>query len=172
MAGRARAGLGVDVLQRRGWYDVPDFWGGPRFEKYILPSINGEARLAHQAGAFHCYLLTMGWAPYLNAFQKLESDILWGADPVASGTTLKTLKERLGRKTLLGGMNSEKQLAQASEPEVRKAVREAVAALAPGGGFVLASSSSIWSEIRWDKIAALIEEGRRVGRYPLDCPHC
>jgi hypothetical protein len=68
-------------------------------------------------------------------------------------------------------MNSEKQLAQASEPEVRKAVREAVAALAPGGGFVLASSSSIWSEIRWDKIAALIEEGRRVGRYPRDCPH-
>jgi len=35
---------GVDVLQRRGWYDEPAFWGGAHFPRYLQPSVNREAR--------------------------------------------------------------------------------------------------------------------------------
>jgi len=157
---------GVDVVQRRGWYDFPDFWGG-RFERYILPSINDEARRVHQAGKLHCYLLTMGWAAYLDAFQKLETDILWGADPFEGGAPLQTFKARLRDKTLLGGISGERHLIQGTEPQVREAVRRAVAALAPGGGFVLASSSSVYHETKWENVLAMVDEARRVGRYPI-----
>ena len=158
---------GADVLQRRGWYDDPNFWGGRHFEKHILPSINREARLTHEAGALHCYLLTEGWGPYLETFKELYSHILWGADPVAGGCSLEAMKDRLKGKTLLGGVSCEKHLIQGNEEDVRDAVRKAVNALAPGGGFVLASSSSIWPEARWDNLAALIDEAHRVGRYPV-----
>lgn len=159
--------VGVDVVQRRGWYDEPNFWGGRHFEEHILPSMNAEAAKVHSAGSLHCYLLTRGWAPYLDLFDRLDTDILWGADPIDAGTPLATVKERLPGKTLLGGISAEKQLILGSEKEVRQAVRQAVSSLAPGGGFVLASSSSIWSQIEWQRIQALIDEAHRVGHYPI-----
>lgn len=159
--------VGVDVLQRRGWYDEPSFWGGWHFDKHILPSINREAMMTHEANARHCYLLTRGWGAYLETFKRLDTDILWGADPIDGGVTLEEMKSSLGARTLLGGISSEKQLIQGSEPDAREAVRKAVAALAPGGGFILASSSSIWPEVEWEQLAAVIDEAHRVGRYPV-----
>ncbi len=161
-------GVGVDVLQRRGWYDLPEFWGGPHYEKHILPSTNREAELVHDAGARHCYLLTRGWGPYLDVFNKLDSDILWGADPLAGDAPLATMKERLVGKTLLGGVSGEKQVLEGTEEDVREAVRAAVVALAPGGGFVLGASSSFFHGIQWENLAALIDEAHRVGRYPIN----
>ena len=159
--------VGADVFQRRGWYDIPHLWGGRHFDKYILPSINREAGLAHEAGALHCYLLTAGWGPYLDAFGELQSDILWGADPDVGGAPLEEMKRRLEGKTILGGINGEGALIRGSEEDVRKAVRKAVAALAPGGGFVLAASSSVWHGTGWENLAAMIDEAHRVGRYPI-----
>lgn len=159
--------VGVDVFQRRGWYDLPEFWGGRNYERYILPSVNREAELTHQAGALHCYLVTKGWGTFLQSLRKLESDILWGADPLAGGAPLATMKEHLREKTILGGISCEKQLAQGSEAAVREAVRKAISALAPGGGFVLASSSSVFHESKWANVAAMIGEAHRVGRYPI-----
>ena len=160
-------GVGVDVFQRRGWYDAPMFWGGKHFDRFILPSINREARLVHEAGALHCYLLTRGWKSYLDSFDRIESDILWGVGPREDEAPLQTIKERLGARTLLGGISEELQLSQGSEADVREAVRHAVATLAPGGGFVLASSSSIWLDTSWQNVAAMLDEAHRVGRYPI-----
>jgi len=160
--------LKVDVLQHRGWYDCPDFWGGKHFDQYILPVINRQARMAHQADVLHCYLLTEGWGPYLESFASLESDILWGADPILSRTDLKTIKEKLGaEKTILGGISAEHHLIDCPIEVTRRAAREAIEALAPGGAFVLAASSSIWHSAKWDHIAAMIDEAHRTGGYPV-----
>ena len=160
--------LKPDVFQHRGWYDGPEFWGGKHFDTHILPIINRQAEMVHQAGALHCYLLTEGWGPYLETFNSLKSDILWGADPVLGKTDLRTIKQKVGEeKTILGGISSEHHLTGCSLEVTRRATREAIDALAPGGGFVLASNSSIWPQVGWDHLAAMIEEAHGKGRYPI-----
>ncbi len=155
-----------DVFQHRGWYDGPDFWGGKHFEKYILPVVNRQAERVHQAGAKHCYLLTEGWGAYFEQFPSLKSDILWGADPVLSKTDLKTIKDKFGQeKTILGGISCEHHLIGCDEKTTRNATRQAIDALAPGGGFVLAASSSIWHEAKWENINVMIDEAKKVGKY-------
>ena len=151
--------LDIDTFQHRGWYDTPEFWGGPHFNRYIMPMINRQAKTVHQAGKRHCYLLTEGWGPYLDTFGTLETDILWGADPVQGKADLPTVKAKLGKsKTILGGISAEHHLIDCDPKVTRKATRQAIDALAPGGGFILAASSSIWPEASWSCITALIDE--------------
>jgi len=158
--------LKPDVFQHRGWYDGPDFWGGQHFEKHILPMINRQARMVHDADVLHCYLMVEGWGPYVETFKSLESDILWGADPILARTDLKTIKQKLGdHKAILGGISTEQHLIGCTPEVTRQATREAIESLAPGGGFVLASGSSMWPEAEWDNIDAMIDEAHQVGRY-------
>ena len=160
--------LKPDVVQHRGWYDGPDFWGGKHCDKYILPLVNRFADLTHQAECLQCYLLTEGWGLYLDKFNTLKTDILWGADPRLAKTDLRTIKEKVGGdKTILGGISAEQHLINCSLERTRQVTREAIEALAPGGGFVLASSSSISMDTDWENVAVMIDEARNGGRYPI-----
>lgn len=155
-----------DVLQRRGWYDTPEFWGGEHFDNYILPSINKEAKLAHEAGTLHSYLLTEGWGPYLEKFEKLETDILWGLDPYRNKAALEAVKKGIGQtKTILGGISNEQDLVLGTPEKVREAVRNAINIMAPGGGFVLGASASVQRYVDWENIAAMIDEAHKAGKY-------
>ena len=159
--------LKPDVIQHRGWYDGPEFWGG-HFDKYIAPVINRQADMAHQADVLHCYLQTDRWGPYVDSYKNLKSDILWGANPVADKAVLKTIKKELGKKkTLLGGICCEQHLALGDEQTARQATTEAIKTLAPGGGFILASASSIWEEAKWENMSAMIDQAHKVGQYPI-----
>ncbi len=158
--------MNPDVFQHRGWYDGPDFWGGKHFNKYVLPVINRQADKAHQAGVKHCYLLTEGWGAYFKQFSSLKTDMLGGADPILAKADLKTIKEKIGKeKTILGGISCEHHLINCDTDVTRKATRQAIESLAPGGGFILAASSSIWHEVEWENLSALIDEAANVGRY-------
>ena len=161
--------LKPDVLQHRGWYDGPNFWGGEHFERHVVPFLQKQAQMVHEAGALHCYLLTQGWGSYLDTFQQLKTDILWGADPMQLGVGLAELKQRIGaQQVILGGISSEAHLTRGSEEQTRAATRAAIRALAPGGGFILASGSSVWSQNKWQNIAAMVDEAHRIGRYPVE----
>ena len=160
--------LKPDVMQHRGWYDGPDFWGGVHFDTYIKPLLDRFADVTHQADVLHCYLLTEGWGPYLDRLRALETDMVWGADPFLSRASMQTIKETVGAaKAVIGGISTEQHLIACPVETTRQATRDAIAALAPGGGFVLASSSFIGRESSWENIAAMVEEAQRVGRYPL-----
>ncbi len=158
--------LKPDVFQHRAWYAGPDFWGGKHFENYILPVINRQADIVHQTDTLHCFLMTEGWGSYIPQLQAVRSDMLWGADPFLSRADLKTIKRELGQtKTIIGGTSSEHHLVGCDEQTTRRAVRDAIEALAQGGRYVLASSSSIWFETEWQLISAMIDEAKKIGRY-------
>ena len=160
--------LKPDVLQHRGWYDGPNFWGGEHFERHVVPFLQKQAQMVHEAGALHCYLLTQGWGSYLDTFQQLKTDILWGADPMQLGVGLAELKQRIGaQQVILGGISSEAHLTRGSEEQTRAATREAIRALAPGGGYVFGSGSGVGGTNRWSNISAMIDEAQKVGQYPI-----
>ena len=155
-----------DILQRRGWYDTPDFWGGAHFDKYIAPSVNNEAKTVHEEGAKFAYLLTEGWGPYLEKFKKLDVDLFWGLDPNRNHATLEEVKSSIGaQSTILGGVSSEEDIILGTEEQIREAVRRAVETMAPGGGFIIAPSVGLWRNAPWENVAVFIDEAQKAGAY-------
>ena len=150
--------IGVDVVQYRGWYETPDFWGGKNYERYVAPVIREQAKAAHEADTLFCYLLTKGHREYLDAFEGLDVDIHYGVDPIMGGVNLKEMKQRLGpRTTIAGGVNSEVTLTRGTRKEVARATQEAIEACAPGGGFILAPVAGVWRGIPWENVETMIQ---------------
>jgi hypothetical protein len=157
---------GVDLFIRRGWYESTDFWSPALYERFLLPGLAAEAELAHQAGAKFGYIMTSGTLPLLERMLAAGVDVLIGVDPVqGKGTDLREMKRRtVGRMALWGGVNGFLTVEQGDEAQVRAAVREAMAILAPGGGFILSPVDNVSAddEKTWRNVAALIDEWQRL----------
>ncbi len=74
-------------------------------------------------------------------------------------------KERYGsRVALLGGIDMDV-LSRSSEEEVRRYTRRVIEACAPGGGWALGSGNTLANYIPVRNYLAMLDEGRRYGRY-------
>jgi hypothetical protein len=98
-----------------------------------------EAELIHAAGARFGYLLTSGLVPLAELILQSGVDAIIGIDPgEGKGTTLGEVASTFGgRVGLWGGVSGPLVVEEGEETEVRAAVEEAVAALAPTGRFIL-----------------------------------
>ncbi|MFH1568889.1 MAG: uroporphyrinogen decarboxylase family protein, partial [Gemmatimonadota bacterium] len=135
---------GVDVIVRRGWYESTDFWSPALYRRFLFGPLQEEVRLTRQAGVKLSYVMNTGAMPLLPAFADLGFDVLSNLDPLAPGTSLREVKRQIGdRICLCGGVNNNHVLERGSEAEVERAVTEAIEALAPGSGFILAPGDSV-----------------------------
>ncbi|MCX6992574.1 MAG: hypothetical protein NT011_05440 [Kiritimatiellaeota bacterium] len=139
--------VGVDMVQRRGWYELPTFWGVKYWREYLVPCIEEETNLVHEAGKLHSYLLPEGQGAYAEVLKKMRVDVLQGVDPrMLHGGDLKTLFDVLGKtKSFWGGVNAEVTLNSQDPAQIAQAVREAIEALDKNNGFVL--SAFIFPEV-------------------------
>jgi len=162
---------GVDLFIRRGWYETADFWSPHLYRRFIFPSLQQEAELAHQAGAKFGYIMTTGVMPLLDLFVEAGVDVLIGIDPVqGKGTDLPAVKQKLGGKVCLwGGVNGFLTVERGTPAQVREAVHYAIATLAPGGGFILSPVDNVrdTSQRTWENVRALLEAWREVREYPV-----
>ena len=68
------------------------------------------------------------------------------------------LKRELGaNKTLMGGINGDLFLPKASPEEIDRTVRDTLALMAAGGGFILHVVPGIYFTAPWDKVLALVQ---------------
>ena len=149
--------IGVDVFQYRGCYETSEFWGGGRYEAFLVPLIQEQAAMAHDAGSLFCYFMTKGHSDYLDHFEKMDIDAHFGVDPVMGGVDLREMKSRIGGKTtIIGGVNSELTMSKGTPREVEEATRQAIEVCSPGGGFVLAPVIGIYGGIPWANVETLI----------------
>jgi uroporphyrinogen-III decarboxylase len=157
-----------DIVVRRAWYEAPCFFSPKRFREFLFGSIRQEVEAVHQAGSRLQYIQTVGPQALIQEFLDLGIDILWGVDPVQGGADLPRIKRELGaRICLFGGINSYVTLGYQSREEVTAAVRQAIEALAPGGGFALLPVCSIGKGISWEHVEWAIAAWRECGGYPL-----
>jgi uroporphyrinogen-III decarboxylase len=93
-----------------------------------------------------------------------------GLHPIEPGPMdLADVKARYGgRICLLGNVDCKFVLPYGNEEEVRKDVRRCIDAAAKGGGFILASSNSIHSNVKVENVYTMADEARKYGKYPLD----
>ena len=152
---------GVDLFIRRGWYESADFWPPDLYRQFILPSLQEEVRIAHQAGAKFGYIMTTSTMPLLDILLESGIDVLIGVDPVqGKDTDLLELKRRLGGKICLwGGVNGFLSVEMGSREEIENAVETAISALSPGGGFILSPVDNIRDTSRdtWKNVQTMID---------------
>jgi uroporphyrinogen decarboxylase len=72
-----------------------------------------------------------------------------------------------GRLFLRGNVDCTHVLPNGTVTEVRRDVRRCIDAAARGGGFILADSNSMHSNVRTENIWVMIDEGRKYGEYPI-----
>jgi hypothetical protein len=135
---------GCDYVVRRGWYESADFWSPTLYQQFLLPPLQEEIALAHQAGAAYAYCMNSGLDPLLPALAQARPDVLCNLDPQAARSDLDLIKKTLGpHLTLCGGINNNHILERAEPPAVIAAVHWAFEHLARGGRFILAPGDSI-----------------------------
>ncbi len=152
---------GVDVVQRRGWYETPTMMGIEGFRRFLVPLIEEESALVHQAGKIHSYLLAEGYGAYAEILSGLQADVLQGVDPrMLNGGDLRSLFDHCGSKhAFWGGVNAEVTLASGGPDGIDTAVREAIEGLNVNNRFIL--SAFLFPDIPQEGIRQMIESWKR-----------
>lgn len=79
------------------------------------------------------------------------------------------LKRRFGdRLAFWGGIDTQQVLPFGTPQDVDREVRQRIADLAPGGGYVLASVHNIEADVPGENVWAMVQAAQRYGRYPLE----
>ena len=155
------AEAGVDVVQRRGWYEVPMYWGPDRFREFLVPLIEEETQLTHDAGKLHSYLLPEGQGTYASILKEMAADNLLGIDPkMLHGGDMASLADQLGdTHSFWGGVNAEVALESEDPAVIESEVAEAIRTLGRNGGLIL--SAFIFQNITVKSIQLMIDAWRK-----------
>lgn len=158
-----------DTMDIAVWGDDYGLQNGPMispemFRKYVTPRNrkmvetikrrSGAKVLLHSCGSVYHYLddfVEMG-LDALNPIQVSARDM----DPVR-------LKSRVGDRITLWGSIGMDELVKGSPEQIRELVKRRVGELGKGGGFVLAATHNILSDVPPQNLAAMLEAARESG---------
>ncbi|NOZ50030.1 MAG: hypothetical protein GXP37_08305 [Chloroflexi bacterium] len=152
----------IDIVTRFGYYDIPDFWSRKYFDYYLRPRMDEEADMVHQAGTLLRQQQSKGLTQLVDIYKKMKVDILCDIDPVQGQEDMALLKRELGAtKTLMGGINGDLFLANASPAEIDRTVQDTLRLMAAGGGFIMHIIPGIYSGVPWANVLSLVEAWRK-----------
>ncbi len=153
--------LGVDMVERRGWYESADFWNPALFESLAMPFLALEIEATHRAGAVHVYLMDTGVVPLLPQLASLPFDCLHGLEPAYTNLDQKELRKRLPGKSVWGGISGPENLGRGTPESVARAVEKAFADYGELG-FILGMAVGIREDWPAENLAACEEAWRRL----------
>jgi hypothetical protein len=153
--------IGVDYVQYRGWYEEPMHFGVKGFQRYLVPLIEEQARMTHQAGKLFGYLLPVGLGVYADVLKNMETDVLMAVDPrMLHAGDLRDLYNKVGsHKSFWGGVDSEVTLFGANPEEIDHAVKRSVESLNGNNGLIL--SALIWNIVSEDAYAYMVDAWKK-----------
>ncbi len=164
------AALGADALLTGDDYAnrKAPIMSPAHFRAFCLPYLREIVEVAHACGKpFIKHTDGHIW-PLLDDLVDAGIDAIDPLEPMA-GMDIGEAKTRYGdRIALCGNVDCGELLSRGRPEQVVEAVKETLAKASPGGGHILASSNSIHPAVRPENYRAMVEAGRRFGRYPLD----
>ena len=154
--------IGNDLGSQTGPLLGPDL-----FRRFILPHIKRLVDLGHQYRLkvqMHC---CGGFAPLIPALIEIGLDGVHAIQPCCGGMDLRTLKNQFGSRILFNGaIDSHHVLIDGTPDSVRKATREVLDIMKPGGGYVAgASHDTILEETPVENVLAMFDTVREYGVY-------
>jgi len=72
-----------------------------------------------------------------------------------------------GKMSAWGNIDCRTLLVTGTPDEVRESVRATIEIAAPGGGYALTSSNSIYPNVPAENYLAMVEAAHELGRYPI-----
>jgi uroporphyrinogen-III decarboxylase len=155
---------GVDIVIRRGYYEGAIFWSPALFRRFFAPRIRELADLAHGAGRFLGYIMSVGYGPLLPDLAAIGYDAHYLLDPIWQGRHVDLSRVRrafAGKTAVIGGLNEPVTLEFGSREDIRQEVFRAVEQLGPDG-LALTPAEGIMASTPWTAIETLIEAWREV----------
>ena len=136
---------GVDLIIRRGWYETTEFWSPALYRQFIVPVLQKEIDMVHQAGAKFGYISTSGIMPLVDDYVNLGIDVLIGVDPLpGKGADIETLKKKAdGKFCLWGGVNGHITVEMGTESDIVNAVEKSLKILSKNSGFILSPVDNV-----------------------------
>jgi uroporphyrinogen decarboxylase len=158
---------GVDVIVGDGDYCEKR---GPLvpvkfFKDVILPNLRRQVDVAHKAGLKFIKHTDGNINPLLPDLANVV-DGLHSLDPTA-GVNLGDVKKLYGDKLVLMGNVSVDNLCRGSVQDIVDEPKSCLLAAAQGGGYILSSSNSWYTNAKLENCLAMVETGRKYGRYPI-----
>ena len=96
----------------------------------------------------------------------LGVDVVHPLEPLLA-TDMPAVKEQFGGQlSFLGGIDISHAM-RGSRQDVIEDARRSIAALGPGGGYILAPSNHLQADVPPENVVALFEAAREYGRYPV-----
>ena len=148
-----------DIIQYRGWYDTPDYWGTQRYKDILAPRISELGRQIHDGGSLFCVLLPEGYTLYKEILAALDVDVYLGLEPLAARKTenLAAVKAALnGKSAIWGGVNAPVTVGTRPKPEVDEAVKTAIETLGPEGFILNAAMYLFDDDVSWDRFTTFV----------------
>jgi uroporphyrinogen decarboxylase len=161
------ADVGVDLIISGGDYCEKR---GPMvpityFREVVLPELREQVNAARKRGVKFIKHTDGNINPLLNDLANIV-DGLHSLDPTA-GVDIGDVKAKYGEKLILMGNVAVDSLARRSEREVIEETKECIRKASPGGGHILTSSNSWYTDAKLKNCLTMVEAGRRYGRYPI-----
>jgi uroporphyrinogen decarboxylase len=162
------ADIGVDFIISGGDYCEKM---GPMvpvkyFREVIFPNLKKQVEVANKRG-LKIIKHTDGNVNMLLDDLASIVDGLHSLDPSA-GVDIGEVKAKYGDKLVLMGNVSVDSLAKKSRKEVVKETKECIRKASPGGGHFLCSSNSWYTDAKLENCLAMVETGRKYGKYPIN----
>ncbi len=142
-------------------------WVSPEmYRKFFKKRLAAFCELAHGYGMEVMYHTCGNVAALVGDFIECGLDILQSLQPAAMGEQLARLKREYGKDLCFqGGIDIQGVLPKGTPAEVAEHVRDRVAALADGGGYIFGTAHNILPDAPTDNILALIDAYHEHGRY-------
>ncbi|MBA7468024.1 Uroporphyrinogen decarboxylase [subsurface metagenome] len=136
------------------------------FKQFILPGLQKIVDTAKRNGALfikHCDgnvwpLMDMIVETGIDGFHPIQPDVM----------DIKEFKKRYGHKiALLGNIDCGDLLCNGSPGEVEHTVKQTIKDIAPGGGYIVASSNCIYAGVKPQNYLAMLKAVKKYGTYPI-----
>ncbi|MEM3921277.1 MAG: uroporphyrinogen decarboxylase family protein [Nitrososphaerota archaeon] len=138
------------------------------FDKFMLPYIKKAINLVHDLGKPFIKHTDGKLDFILERLIDAGIDALHPIEP-AAGMNIAEVKRFYGNRIcVIGNIDCRKLLTEGSPEEVTEVVKETIAKVAPGGGYILSSSNSIHPGVKPENFITMLKAARLYGRYPID----
>jgi len=162
-----RAGADVIVVADDYAGNLAPFFSVAVFKEFILPRLQRLVDAVHEEGGIVVKHSDGNLWPLLDLIVNAGIDALNPMEPIA-GMDIGEIKDKYGKKVcLIGNIDCSRLLSEGTVEEVEAAVRECIRKASLGGGHILSSSNSIHSSVKPENYLAMIEAGRKHGKYPI-----
>jgi hypothetical protein len=156
-----------DIVQYRGWYDTPDYWGTKRYKEILEPRIGQLGKQIHDGDSLFCVLLTEGYTLYKEILAQMDVDVYLGLEPMAARKTedLAAVKRALGDKHCIwGGVNACVTVGRGADAEIDAAVRTAIDTLGPTRFILNAAMYFYDDDVTWDRFLVFVDAWRKYAK--------